>query len=715
MRTIIFIFCFLQVQLSAQFQVSGLVLGENEEALIGANIYIKGTYDGSITDLEGKFIFDSNLTGDQTLVVSYLGYQEYERTADISEFNNLQVKLKGSTNTLDAVEITASTFKAGDNSKVAVLKPLDIVTTAGSVGDVMAAMRTLPGAQQNADDGRLFVRGGDARETLIFIDGLKVFSPYTRTVQGTPARGRYSPFLFKGVSFSTGGYSSEFGNALSGTLDLNTIDEPRDTETNISLMTVGLGVGHTKKWDRTSISFSGAYIDLTPYYWLVPSRLNWRTPYRGLSGETVFRHKTKNDGLLKIYVAADSGDIDLNNFNLDSQKDDEIGINNKNIYANASYRQFLNGTTSIYAGLSAGLNEDQLDFNEEDIDTDLKGGHAKLAFKTIVSEPFILNYGAEHIVEVNNLLTKSGASEFNNDFTARTSAAFIETDYFFNQSFAIKPGLRYEYLNLSQEHVIMPRLTMAKKISKKGQVSLAYGQFSQTINPEFLHYDQKIASERATHYLMNYNHKTDKHILRLEAFYKDYNKLISFDGSTFSPENISNEGLGEAYGLDLFWRANQMIKNTDFWVSYSWLNSTRDYLNYPKPARPQFAAEHNFSIVTKRWIDKLKSQLGVTYSFASGRPYENPNTEGFQNERSGYFHNLSVSWAYLISQQKILFVSVSNLPGFKNEYGYRYASNPDPTGIYASELIRPSEDHFFFVGFFITMSSDKTKNQLDTL
>ncbi|NNK90175.1 MAG: TonB-dependent receptor [Saprospiraceae bacterium] len=715
MRTIIYLIIFLQVQGIAQVNVSGKVVGEKSEALIGANIYIKGSYDGTITDTEGKFAFDSALTGEQTIVVSYLGYQEYEQTANINTLKNLSIKLKGSTNTLNAVEITASTFKAGDNSKIAVLKPLDIVTTAGSVGDVMAAMRTLPGAQQNADDGRLFVRGGDARETLIFIDGLKVFSPYTRTVQGTPARGRYSPFLFKGVSFSTGGYSSEFGNALSGTLDLSTIDEPRDTETNISLMTVGVGLGHTKKWDRTSISFSGAYYNLTPYYWLVPSRLNWRTPYTGFGGETVFRHKTNSDGLLKIYLAADSGNIDLNRLNLDTREDDEIGINNKNIYANASYRQFINKSTSIYAGISAGKNDDQMDFNNDAIENDLNGIHSKVAFKTILSEPFILNYGAEHIIEVNQLHTLGDSGEFNNELTTRTTAAFLESDYFFDQSFAIKPGLRYEYLNLSREHVFMPRLTIAKKVSKKGQISLAYGHFSQTINPGFLHYDQNIASERAIHYLANYNYKTDKHILRIEAFYKDYQKLISFDGSLFEPENVSNNGFGEAYGLDFFWRATRLIKNTDFWISYSWLNSTRDYLNYPEAARPAFAAEHNFSAVSKIWIDKLQSQLGLTYSFASGRPYENPNTPGFQNERSGYFHNVSASWSYLISQQKILFVSVSNLPGFNNEFGYRYANNPDTMGMYASELIRPSEDQFFFVGFFMTISSDKTKNQLDTL
>jgi len=200
-------------------------------------------------------------------------------TADVSTFRNLDIKLRESAATLDAVEISASTFKAGDNSKLAVLKPIDMVTTAGSMGDVIAAIQTLPGTQSNADDGRLFVRGGDANETKIYIDGLRVFSPYTRSVQGTPSRGRYSPFLFQGTSFSTGGYNTEFGQALSGVLDMKTIDNPNQTESNISLMTVGMALGHTQKGKKQSISFSGSYIDLTPYYLLAPSRLDFITAY----------------------------------------------------------------------------------------------------------------------------------------------------------------------------------------------------------------------------------------------------------------------------------------------------------------------------------------------------------------------------------------------------------------------------------------------------
>jgi len=216
--------------LTAQTTISGTVT-DKDGSIIGANVFLEGTYDGSVTDVSGYFEFPTSESGDVRLSISYLGYESKIIESKVSSLQNINVKLRASAMTLDAVEISVSTFKAGDNSKLAVMTPMDVVTTAGSMGDVMAAMQTLPGTQSNADDGRLFIRGGEARETSIYIDGMKVFSPFTRTINGTPTRGRYSPLLFKGVSFSTGGYSTAFGQALSGILDMSTIDDISDSYT----------------------------------------------------------------------------------------------------------------------------------------------------------------------------------------------------------------------------------------------------------------------------------------------------------------------------------------------------------------------------------------------------------------------------------------------------------------------------------------------------
>lgn len=700
--------------LFGQHVIGGEVTDNGGEPIIGAALYIEGTYDGGVTDLDGRFEFTTYKSGTIKLVITYLGYETKKIEVGVETGVALRIKMRESAMSLDAVEISASTFKAGDNSKVAVLKPLDIVTTAGSMGDVIAAMQTLPGTQANADDGRLFIRGGEARETSIYIDGMKVFSPYTRTIGGTPSRGRFSPFLFKGVSFSTGGYSAAYGQALSGILDMNTIDEPTETESNISLMTVGVGIGHTQKWANQSISISGSYIDLTPYTWAVPSRADWIDPYAGFSGEAVYRYQTKN-GLIKSYLAGDVNSFELNTNDINTGDDVEIGIRNSNIYSNTTYSGILSEKSSILAGISIGHNNDQLEVRPDGWSTsNLDGIYSRFSVKTLLNDHFILDYGVDFTFQRDNRdRTFSGFGE-NVEIERSMYGGFIESDYFFTKDFAIKTGLRMEYNSLLQKANFDPRVTIAQKVSKNGQVSAGYGRFTQEVESQFLYQDQRLGQERSSHYLVNYNLKTDKQILRLEGYYKSYHNLITYqEKEVFS--NLANEGSGRAYGVDVFWRANQMIKNVDFWVSYSWLNHRRKYRDFPEEAMPTYSTNHNLSLVSKIWMSKLKSQLGITYTMASGRPYENPNTAGFMNERAKVFNNISLSWAYLISQQKILFVSVSNAPRFKNEFGYEYGNTRGDNGLFPERVIRPNDDQFFFAGFFITLSKDKMKNQLDNL
>ena len=97
---------------------------------------------------------------------------------------------------------------ASDERKTTVLKPLDIVTTAGAQGDIVGALKTLPGAQQIGESEGLFVRGGDGSETKTIIDGMMVNKPFFSSAPDIASRGRFSPFLFKGTIFSTGGYSA---------------------------------------------------------------------------------------------------------------------------------------------------------------------------------------------------------------------------------------------------------------------------------------------------------------------------------------------------------------------------------------------------------------------------------------------------------------------------------------------------------------------------
>ena len=179
----LFIFLITAVSGNAQTQISGKVTDQKGQSIPGVNVYIKGTFDGSTTDLNGKFTFKTTSSDSLVLIASFIGYQNYEKYLS-GQTQDIVCQLKEKVNELNAVTITAGTIDVSDEAKSMVMKPLDIVTTAGALADITGALTTLPGAVKVGNDGRLFVRGGDASETAIYFDGLRVANAYGEILEG---------------------------------------------------------------------------------------------------------------------------------------------------------------------------------------------------------------------------------------------------------------------------------------------------------------------------------------------------------------------------------------------------------------------------------------------------------------------------------------------------------------------------------------------------
>ncbi|AWA30149.1 TonB-dependent receptor [Flavobacterium magnum] len=712
MRTIITMFLLLLAGSGfAQTKISGKVTDPKGNPLHGANVFLDGTYDGATTDTEGNFNFTTTETGPVTLRITYLAFTPYSETFDATTYIPKTFSLKESLNSLDTVVINAGTFEAGDKGRVAVLKPLDIVTTAGSAGDIVAALQTLPGTQTVGESGRLFVRGGESDETQTFVDGLRVPQPYGASANNIPTRGRFSPFLFSGISFSTGGYSAEYGEALSSVLLLNTTDDPDQEKTDVSLMTVGLGVGNTQMWKKSSLSLNVAFIDLSAYQAAVPQAVDWNRPYQSLSGEAVYRYHFENNGLLKVYGAFDASRFSLNQVDINKPEKVRFGLENNNFYFNSVYKGYFGDNWQLTAGLSHGLGRNDIRIDADDVDNVENATHLKMKLKKTFSEHIKLNFGADYFITAfDEHFQPFGGVRYSTGYDANIAAGYAEADILFTKKWAGKFGFRASNNDYLDQSAIMPRASLAYKVSKFGTLSVAYGDFVQAPKQEYLKYSSRFENEKTQHYILNYQYARNGQTFRAETYYKKYDDLVKFTSTTYN-----NGGFGYAKGVDVFWRDNKNIKNLEYWFSYSYIDTQRDYRDFAYEVTPSFVSKHTASLVTKYWIQSLKSQVGFTNSFNSGRPYNNPNDVGFMQGKTKAYNNLSLSWAYLLSQQKILYFSISNVLGTHNVFGYEYANAPDADGTYRSRAITPTADQFFFVGFFWTISKDKKSNQLDNL
>ena len=699
----ILLFLFCSTLILAQTKITGKITDESSQPLPGANIYIKDSYDGISSEANGSFVFTTDEQGDAVLIVSFVGYQPYSQNLVLDGKDKyFEIMLKEDAAELGTVVISAGSFEASDENKAVILRPLDILTT-GADADIYSTLETLPGTQQIGETDGLFVRGGSASETKTLIDEMTVQNPFYSSVPDIPSRGRFSPMLFKGTIFSTGGYSAQYGQALSSVLVLKTQDLPPKTQSGISIMPLGVGGSHTQLWENSSFSFEGGYYNLGPYFEIQKQRPDWNKAPESLAGSANFRYKTSKNGMLKAFTSFSTGSLSLYFPNLDSlpQKDFYQQKSN-NFFVNTNYRDILWDDWTLFAGYSTGIDKIDNEINNNFAENDDVFHTAKITMTKNILSNTILTFGGEF----QNFDHASSFNNLNGKFNETYLAGYLEADVFFTNDFAGRIGVRTEHSKLLNKTNFAPRLSFAYRLGAYDQINFAYGKFYQTPDPDFLLFSKKFEFENADHYILNYQYIGTDRTFRIEAYYKNYNNLtkgsvISYPFFNLPEVSFASNGKGYAKGIDIFWRDKETFDYVDYWVSYSYLDTKRDFKNYPSLASPPFSTPHTFSIVAKRWIQPITTLVGLTYTFATGRPYFNPNNPEFLGDRSKNFQNLSLNASYITSlfgNFTVIFLSVDNVLGYNNVYGYNYSS--DGT---ISAPILPAAHRSLFVGMFISL------------
>ena len=131
--------------------ITGTVVDPNGEAVIGANVLVKGTTNGTITDMDGKFSLE--VPEGAMLLVSYIGYGDYE--TKVGNQSNLSITLKEDSKALDELVVVG----------YGTMKKKDLTGAVGAVkGESLAARKTtqLSNALQGAVAGVTVTRDNSA-------------------------------------------------------------------------------------------------------------------------------------------------------------------------------------------------------------------------------------------------------------------------------------------------------------------------------------------------------------------------------------------------------------------------------------------------------------------------------------------------------------------------------------------------------------------------
>jgi len=696
MKTLLIIlFQFLILIAHAQVRISGVVVSETGSPLSGVNIFIQGTYDGTTTDSLGVFHFKTDASGEQTLIASCVGFETYAQQLSLTNnITDLEIILIEEISELDEVIINAGTFEASDKKKSVVLKPLDVALTAGANGDIYGAFGKLPGSQTVGEEGRLFVRGGESYETKTFMDGMLVNSPYYSKMPDLPTRGRFSPILFNGSVFSTGGYSAEYGQALSSIVALNTIALEPETKSSISVLSVGLQGSHAKRWENTSLSISGEYLNTALSNKRFKQNVEWLKDPVIVGSTMLFRHKTSETGMLKSFATFSYDTSSLLYDNFEQSTFQELSMGNKNLYSNTTFNEMLNDNWMIQTGVAFNINRENMHIDSDAIATSGNSSQLKLTLSNYSIKDVTTTFGAEALFnKYEQDIDMNG--DFNLSFINNLFAGFAESEWKVTKKFALKAGLRSEYNSLINELNAVPRLSAAVKTSKNSQLSAAYGKFFQNPGDDYLKFTDELAPETSTHSILTWQYKKDSRTLRIEAYNKNYSDLVKFDEEfSAEPGNYNNAGSGYSRGIDVFWRDQKQFGKADYWISYSFIDSKRNYRDYPMKVTPHYVSKHNLSVVYKQYFTKINSFISGSYTFASGRPFNDPNTPEFMAGKTKTYNDLSFGFThlfYLFNTQTVAHVIVNNALGFNNVFGYNYAQTPDSNGVYQAQPIVPGQ------------------------
>ena len=729
--TLLFTFAFT-FTLIAQITISGKVLGRNNKPLKDVSVTLKDTYDGATTDETGNYKFETSEKGSQTLIFSHPKFIEIEKSIQIEDKNLiLNAELKESVSEIDAVVISAGSIEASDKKRATtLLTPIDVYTTAGANGQISSALETLPGVQKVGESEGLFVRGGTGTETKFFMDGNLVNNYFGNSVPGIKAMDRLNTSLFKGNVFSSGGYSAVYGQALSGVLALESIDLPERNAADfgISPIFASGGIQRVNQEKTHSYGISLGYSNLELMQKILKFNTDFEKAPQGFGGNGNFRIKTSRGGFIKYYGSYDTSSMKLSSPNLDDEtSSDKINQNGKNTFHSLSYREKF-GRYTLNLGSSYTFNQNILHFSNVDQNgtsqfnngIDSKGNYFNA--KALIERKLFKISAIRAGIELNTTKEETWVSiaqkkyEFRDDITS----LFAETDLGISNDLSLKIGARAENSSSINRWNFSPRFAMAYRISKEWTSSLAYGTFFQNPESRFFTENYQPNYQRADHYIFQVQRAADGRSLRLETYYKKYQDLIKTTTDFYRPIAVNNNGSGYAKGVELFWRDKKSLKNIDYWVSYSYLDSKRDYLNYTESLFPNFAAKHTLSVVAKKFVTNWKTGFNISYNYNSGRPYynfvtENGNTvlknQGFVKD----YQAVNFSLNYLPNLGKkdaraftVLVLSINNVLGTKNEFGYNFSSN----GM-KSRAIVPPTNTFVFIGAFISFGTDRTQEAIN--
>jgi len=662
--------------------ITGKITGKKDNPVTYANIFIKNATDGSITDENGIFSFDTKLTGNQILIISHISFEKVEKEIFLSQqVLELDFKLEQTFVQMDEVTVSASSFSASDEEGKT-LNSMDIYTTAGSEADVLKTIQTFPGVTQIDESAGLFVRGGDASETVMYLDGATLTHPYKYESDQGGYFGMLTPWHLKGTYFSSGAFSAKYGNALSGVLAMESLDEPdyKSYEFGIGLAAVSLGFNSPIN-DNLGARFSGNYSDCKALFKVNGAEDKFDKYPLSYDMNLNMTYKLSKNTKLKYFAYGTQDEIEAE---FKSPTFNGFFSNKNNNLLNALQLSTLfSKKSSMKTSVSFNNFAKEFSLSGIEINSDDKTAKIRSDFIFQWSRNLTLNYGFElnktntdiygkYSVEDNDISEYGNYENYSHNYDMLHHGYYLESKYFITRKLMTLTGLRIDASDYSDETTIDPRISFVYQLNNSNSLKLASGIYHQFPTSQFIdgnYGGAKLSPMKSVHYVAGYELKNEVMNFKSEFYYKDYDKLPL----EYVDHIYNSKGHGYVYGGDFFLKGN--LPFVSGWLSYSYLKTERKELDHLKLVPGNYDIRHNFVAALKKYFNSGQS-LSATYKIHSGKPYTGA-LDQWNQKRLPTIQSLDLSWSLYRAMKGnnfiVYYASISNLLDNKNTYGYYYS------------------------------------------
>ncbi len=491
LRNTLLLLTFLYASLAlSQNAISVIVKdAKSQEVLFGATAMVEGTTNGAMTNVDGLLVIDNIPNGEQTLVFSYVGYQQLKRsfTFPLPDDNPIVVFLeKGDGEALEEVMISSTRSKRTIYNIPTRIEAIsgEELEEKGNMkpGDIRMLLNESTGIQTQQTSATSYnssirIQGLDGKYTQILRDGFPLYSGFS----GGLSLMQIAPLDLKRVEVIKGASSTLYGGgAIAGLVNLIT-KKPKE-ERELSFMingtsALGLDVSgfYAQKFNKVGTTVFASYNVGTPYD---PADI-------GLTAIPEFTRYTLNPRLFVDFDSQTSLNVGFNSILEDRIGGDINFIEGEGDASDVFFEKNKTERLSTQLGVDHQLSDQaQLQLKNSISFYDRSIEIPDFIFSgTQVSSFSELNYSrnsssSEWIAGLNLWTDKFTQDPLNQtavvDYNYVTTGLFLQNTWDASDSFVLESGLRGDYQN-EFGFFLLPRISALFKVNPKLSMRLGGG------------------------------------------------------------------------------------------------------------------------------------------------------------------------------------------------------------------------------------------------